>query len=110
MTKHMQRKVFVPGTELVVSGKCLFPTGVCTSVSASGWVCLCVLQVCECVGGGIRYASVLERLMKSSPKVRCHAVSTAVVQEQRLTSESPPWKPIRNPKEENRGQPKKEYC
>lgn len=41
--------------------------------------------------------------MKSSPKVRCHAVSTAVVQDQSLTSESPPWKPSRNPKEEDKG-------
>lgn len=48
--------------------------------------------------------------MKSSLKVRCHAVSTAVVQEQSLTSESPPWKPRRNPKEEDKGQPKREYC
>lgn len=45
--------------------------------------------------------------MKSSPKVRCHAVSTAVVQDQSLTSESPPWKPSRNPKEEDKEQPKR---
>lgn len=80
-------------------------------VCAHKWVTVSIL-VCACVCEimWIKCASVLERLMKSSPKVRCHAVSTAVVQDQSLTSDSPPWKPSRNPKEEDKGQPKRKYC
>lgn len=72
-------------------------------MSLSGWYVHVFVWMCQSVYVWIRCASVLERLMKSSPKVRCHAVSTAVVQEQSLTSESPPWKPSRNPKEEDKG-------
>lgn len=90
---------------------CLSEWNVCVPVCV--WVHKCMstlvcMWLCGCMW--IRCASVLEGLMKSSPKVRCHAVSTAVVQEQSLTSESPPWKPSRKPKEEDKGQPKREYC
>ena len=56
-------------------------------------------QMCQCAG------EVDEKLPQNEVPCGQHSGRAGTS----LTSESPPWKPSRNPKEEDKGQPKREY-